>query len=246
MTGRTVRFDPHVHTDASHDATGSVEEVLDRCEEAALDAVAITDHDTAVAARRALEVADRYDVVVVPGVEISTAAGHLLALGVEREPPAGRPFAATVEWVRERGGLAIVPHPFQRTRHGVPERAIRDCDGIETRNAWAVTGVRNRRAAAFARREGYPALGASDAHWPATVATAHTAVSVEGVATADRVLGAIADGRCRPAGRTASNGAYLRKTAENVRRTTRVSRRRFGALADRLRTRPTGSTGRDR
>lgn len=235
MTARTVRFDPHVHTDASHDATGSVEEVLARCEEGSLDAVAITDHDTAVAARRALEVADRYDVVVVPGAEISTAAGHLLALGVERDPPVGRPFAATVEWVRERGGLAIVPHPFQRSRHGVPERVIEDCDGIEVHNAWAVTGVRNRRAAAFARREGHPALGASDAHSPATVATAHTAVSVEGVATADRLLEAIAAGRCRPAGGTATNGAYLRKTAENVRRATRAGCRRVGGLLARVR-----------
>lgn len=73
MSGRTVDFDPHVHTDASYDADGTVGEVLGHCHNSPLDAVAITDHDTTVAAREALERQHRYDVTVVPGVEVSTA-----------------------------------------------------------------------------------------------------------------------------------------------------------------------------
>jgi len=45
-TARRVRFDPHVHTKASHDARGTVEAVLEACRDRGLDAVAITDHDT--------------------------------------------------------------------------------------------------------------------------------------------------------------------------------------------------------
>jgi predicted metal-dependent phosphoesterase TrpH len=57
-------------------------------------------------------------------VEVSTAHGHLLAIGVDRMPPRGRPYGETVGWIRDRGGVAIVPHPFQRSRHGVRQRNI--------------------------------------------------------------------------------------------------------------------------
>ena len=81
MTGRTVRLDAHVHTDASYDAEGTVREVLAYGHNADIDAIAVTDHDTTVAARRALELQGAYDVTVLPGVEVSTAAGHVLGLG---------------------------------------------------------------------------------------------------------------------------------------------------------------------
>jgi len=212
MTGQVVRFDPHVHTSASADGTGSVENVLTSCRDRGLDAVAITDHDTTTAARRALDIQDRYDVLVVPGVEISTADGHLLALGIVADPPRNRPLATTVDWIRDRDGLAIIPHPFQRTRHGVSRHVIDDCDGIETFNAWAMTGLQNHRAAALANRRGYPGLGASDAHRPGMVGTAHTELVVEEL-TEEALLAAIAAGRCRAVGQSTTIGAYLRKFA---------------------------------
>jgi predicted metal-dependent phosphoesterase TrpH len=215
-----LRFDPHVHTGASYDAAGSVEAVLARCQERHLDAVAITDHDTTAAARRAAALGERYGILVVPGVEISTADGHLLAVGVTAEPPTGHAFASAVEWVRARGRLAVVPHPFQRSRHGVDRQSLGDCDGIEVFNAWAVTGLQNRRAAALARRRGYPELGGSDAHRPGRVGTAYTEVHAAD-ATVEGVLDAIADGRCRAVGDSLPFRSCVRKYT--------------GALARRLR-----------
>jgi predicted metal-dependent phosphoesterase TrpH len=57
-------------------------------------------------------------------VEVSTAHGHLLAIGVERMPPRREPYDETIEWIHEHGGVAVVPHPFQRSRHGVRQRHI--------------------------------------------------------------------------------------------------------------------------
>ncbi len=230
-----IRFDPHVHTDASYDASGSVEEVLRQGRERGLDAVAITDHDTTAAARRAGDLESEYDVHVIPGVEISTADGHLLALGVTADPPVDRPLTETVEWTRERDGLAIVPHPFQRTRHGVGRRAIADCDAVEVFNAWAMTGLQNRRAGAFARRRGYPGLGSSDAHRPEMVGTAHTELLVDDPEpTTGTILEAIAHGRCQAVGRSATNGEYLRKHADCLDRWTRFTGRWLGRLGGRL------------
>jgi predicted metal-dependent phosphoesterase TrpH len=180
MTGtRTVvRIDPHVHSDDSYDCHEPVELILEHVRDIDLDGVVITDHDTIEASKRAAELAPRYGLVGIPGVEVSTAHGHLLAIGVDECPAKGRPIAETVERIRDLGGVAIVPHPFQRSRHGVRKRHIGECDGIEVYNSMAFTGYRNRRARMFAERRGYPKLGASDAHHIRNVGRAFTEVAV--------------------------------------------------------------------
>jgi len=173
-----LQLDLHVHTSHSYDGAGPVRAVLAAARDAGLDGLAVTDHDTAAGARRAVELAPEYGLFVLPGVEVSTRDGHLLGLGIDRAPPTGRPMAETVRAVREAGGVAVVPHPFQRSRHGAGRRAIRraDPDAIETFNAHLLTGLRNRRAARFAARTDRPAVGGSDAHRPGTVGRAHTVV----------------------------------------------------------------------
>lgn len=216
MARTNVRFDPHVHTEASYDATGTVDAVLESASRAGLDAVAITDHDTTVAARAAIEHAPAYDLTVVPGVEISTRDGHVLALGVVDRPPVGASFQTTVSRIREAGGLAVVPHPFQRSRHGVPKRKLADCDGIEVFNPWAMTGIQNRRAARYARRRSYAHLGGSDAHEPSDVGRAHTAVTVSDVAgggpvSASALLDAVGGGGTMAVGQRTPARRYLAK-----------------------------------
>ncbi len=120
----TLHIDPHVHSEASYDATDPVELILEQAAEIGLDAVVITDHDTIEESLRAAELAPLYGLVGIPGVEVSTAEGHLLAIGVEEMPPKRRSYGETIEWVHDRGGVAIVPHPFQRSRHGVRKRVL--------------------------------------------------------------------------------------------------------------------------
>ncbi|WP_135364816.1 PHP domain-containing protein [Halosimplex halophilum] len=177
---RTITLDAHVHTDASYDCSAAPERVVDAALSAGLDAVAVTDHDTVAGVGPTVEAAAGTDLLVVPGVEVSTADGHLLALGVDRAPAPDRPLAETVAAVRAAGGVAVVPHPFQVSRHGVRQSVLADCDvdGVETRNAVAVTGYGNRRARRFAAAEGYPTVGGSDAHRPGLVGRAFTSVTL--------------------------------------------------------------------
>ncbi|WP_415379410.1 CehA/McbA family metallohydrolase [Halosimplex sp. TS25] len=177
---RTITLDAHVHTDASHDCSATPDAVVAAAVAAGLDAIAITDHDAAGGARRAVAAAEGTDLLVVPGVEVSTADGHLLALGVAETPDPGLPLATTTELVRDDGGVAIVPHPFQVSRHGVRRAALADCepDAVETLNAVAVTGAQNRRARRFAAAAGYPAVGGSDAHRPDLIGRAFTSVEL--------------------------------------------------------------------
>lgn len=177
----TVAIDPHVHSEASYDGREPVELLLEQADEIGLDGIVVTDHDRIDESIRAAELAPDYGLIGIPGVEVSTAAGHLLAIGVDERPDPGRPFAETVAAVRDLGGVAVVPHPFQRTRHGVRRRRLTDCDAIEVFNAWVFTGYRNRRAKRFARTRGYPGVAASDAHSATFLGRAYTEITVPGI-----------------------------------------------------------------
>lgn len=192
-----LKADLHVHSVGSYDGSASVDEILDAAVDAGLDAVAITDHDEI---EESLEAADRAGdrgLVGVPGVEVSTADGHLLALGVDERPSAGEPVGETVERVRELGGAAVVPHPFQRTRHGVG--AVEDVDAVETYNSRLFTGLANRRARRFARKNGLPELAGSDAHIAEMVGRAYTVIDSE--PDADALVEAIKQGRTETHGK---------------------------------------------
>ncbi|WP_129112764.1 CehA/McbA family metallohydrolase [Halegenticoccus tardaugens] len=216
-----VRIDPHVHTADSYDSEESVERVLDRARAVDLDGVVVTDHDAIGASRRAAALASSYGLLGLPGVEVSTADGHLLALGVDRVPEPGHPLSETLATVRSLGGVGVAPHPFQRLRHGVRASAIDACgdrlDGIEAYNAHTVTGVRNAQAAAFADERGYPQFGGSDAHRAELVGRGYTEVAVDDPTDPTAVLAAMRAGRTRGGGSRISVGGYVKKYARNAR-----------------------------
>ncbi|WP_276300314.1 PHP domain-containing protein [Halorussus lipolyticus] len=202
----TVAIDPHVHSEGSYDGHEPVELLLEQASDIGLDGIVVTDHDTIAESLRAAELAPQYGLVGIPGVEVSTAAGHLLAIGVEERPEPHRPLDETVEWIRDAGGTAVVPHPFQRTRHGVRKGHITDCDAIEVYNAWIFTGYRNRRARKFAAHWDYPGVAASDAHSAKYIGRAYTELTIEGVGSkadldSNRVVDAIGNGDAEVHGR---------------------------------------------
>ena len=126
MPSTLGRADLHLHTRAS-DGLMAARDLVDHVErQTDLDVIAITDHDEMSASLDAREWAVRqgYRVQVVPGVEVTTRDGHLLALFVEERPPALRNLQVTAEWVLARGGLCIAPHPFTRWTHSLSSRAL--------------------------------------------------------------------------------------------------------------------------
>ena len=174
--------DLHLHTRAS-DGLVAARELVDFVELATdLDLIAITDHDETSASLDGREWAARqgFRIEVVPGVEVTTLDGHLLALFIDERPPALRSVQYTAEWVRTRGGLCVAPHPVTRWTHSLNRRALSESiaagliTGVEVLNASLAGRGSRPHALRLAREHGLAEIGASDAHMTSMVGLART------------------------------------------------------------------------
>ena len=107
------KADLHIHTTYSMDGTASVREVLESAIRAGLDVIAVTDHNEVCGALEAREACARFGVEIVPGVEVSTRDGHLVALFVDQNIPRNMSIVETLLLISEMGGIAIAPPPQQ-------------------------------------------------------------------------------------------------------------------------------------
>jgi predicted metal-dependent phosphoesterase TrpH len=205
-----TRFDLHVHSAHSPDSHLALEEIVARLSYVGLRGFALTDHNTTAGHAALAQLQERYrSYLLVPGVEVSTAEGHLLALGVGASPPPRRPISETVEWVRARGGEAVPSHPFRRS-HGIGRRVAESLGvaALETRNGHN-SELTNLRAAELAARRGFGETGGSDAHAPGDLGRAYTEFEDE-VSGVDDVLEAIRRKRTRADGKSMPLGGRLR------------------------------------
>src|SRR5512142_621692 len=88
--------DLHIHTIYSYDGTATVPAVLTRAKQVGLDVIAITDHAEIKGALQAFDLAPAFDIEVIPGIEITTAEGDLLALFVTEKIEPGLPLIDTL------------------------------------------------------------------------------------------------------------------------------------------------------
>lgn len=168
--------DLHIHTIFSYDGTASVPAVLARAKRIGLDVIAITDHDEINGSLKALELAPKYGIEVIPGIEITTAEGDLLAFNIMEKIERGLPLVDTILKVGELGGFCVAPHPMAGG-FGIKSlsaysimKALRQREvaqiliGIETYNATTIDKMSNHYAHILGKHLGIARLGNSDAH----------------------------------------------------------------------------------
>lgn len=169
--------DLHVHTTYSWDGTMTPAAALQAASAAGINVIAITDHDEIRGAHVAHDLAGRYGVEVIPGIEITTADGHLLALFVNELIPTGLSLYETLACIGEQGGLAIAAHPSAPLASSLSLAAIKKAldnpdarkvlHGIESYNGGLPYRHSNTRVKAFADTLRHPLalVGNSDAHY---------------------------------------------------------------------------------
>ena len=139
--------------------------------------MALTDHNTIEGCIKAQKIAPK-DFLVIPGIEISTADGHLLAFNVTKSIQSGLSVEETVEHVIDAGGEPIVPHLFRLLSGIKKEKLIgiqTKVSAIEVFNGCSVPST-NLKTANVARAFNLGGTGGSDSHEPLYAGYAFTVV----------------------------------------------------------------------
>jgi predicted metal-dependent phosphoesterase TrpH len=181
-------IDLHCHSFFSGDGVSSPEENIAAARAKGLHGFALTDHNTSDGCRYLLDKGlmreDGQPVdgfLIIPGVEVTTAEGHLLCLGVILPYLKGRPAAEVCKLVHALNGVAIPPHPYDLFRAGIRQSVLEtlEIDALEVFNAATTFKRYNRMAFEYATMRGLPMTAGSDAHHAAAMGTAYTILHTE-------------------------------------------------------------------
>lgn len=164
MSSRNVlRAELHVHSSIS-DGRDNVKTILNAAVSKKVDVVSITDHDTVQGSLEAIEVTEEEHLPlrVIPGCEITTSSGHLLAYGITEDVEPKMSMKETCERVRTLGGVCFLAHPFDFIRGGSLRIAdFKVVDGVEVFNSKSCFNFLAKR---YAKKFSKPGIAGSDAH----------------------------------------------------------------------------------
>jgi hypothetical protein len=146
--------------------------------------VAVTDHDTTKGCSRIRKYAKNKDIVVINGIEFSTADGHLIGLGIdegiENNFKKYKTTAfETIDLIKDSGGVVYIPHPFDIKKEGIGTM-VKEVDGIiEVFNPFNMFGFEDKFAKLAAEKLNRPMAVGGDAHTPRMITSGITVVDCE-------------------------------------------------------------------
>lgn len=172
-----IKFDLHIHSIYSlYDAFSKPEQIVKMAVRRGLDGIAITDHDTVLGGLKTIEYAKRRhpQLKVIPGIEVKTEDGHILALGVKSwNNMKDLSTTEVIERISELGGISVAAHPFDGFwRAGLIEK-ITEFDCIEVLNG-KTRHINNFKAQMLSEKLDMPGIAGSDAHFIGHIGCAYT------------------------------------------------------------------------
>lgn len=187
-----IRADLHIHTIFSPDASIRPKTIVEQLfAHSHIKAAAITDHNTVKGYYKVLELAKNYsDILIIPGIEVSSNSGDLVLLGVAEVPPPPWTVENVVDFAHERGGLAVAAHPYRAFGLGDSTKNYK-IDAVETLNAGCSRQL-NILAEELANEMALPGVAGSDAHRANELWTAYS--EIQASMDLDEILRAIKRG----------------------------------------------------
>lgn len=187
-----IHADLHIHTTYSSDSAITPKTLVEKLvAHSFIKVAAVTDHDTVEGISVTQRLAAAYpDILIIPGVEISTAEGDLLILGTEEMPPKPWTVEVVLDFARERNCVSIVAHPYREYGMGDLARNYK-FDAVEVLNGVSSPSA-NKLAHDLAKLMGLPGVAGSDAHQPSELYTVYTEVQAD--LDVDDILKALKEG----------------------------------------------------
>ncbi|MCW4017844.1 MAG: PHP domain-containing protein [Candidatus Bathyarchaeota archaeon] len=187
-----IRADFHIHTTFSFDSAISPKTLVEKLvTHPSVKVAAVTDHNVINGLDTVRRLAAPYpDLLIIPGVEITTNQGDIVILGTEELPPKPWSVENVVDFAKETACVSVAVHPFREW--GLGELARNSgVDAIEVLNGassvWA-----NRQARDLAKTAGLPGIAGSDSHSPQDLFSVYTEVQAD--LSVDDILKAIRKG----------------------------------------------------
>lgn len=207
-----IKADLHVHTNCSSDSLITLDELVFYSKKAGLNAVAVTDHNRIDCS---LQLAERQDFLVIPGLEISSSDGHLVALNVKQLIPRGLSAKETIKRIHEAGGIAVACHPYAWFKDSLGSHVFDGFDAVETVNANSFPFRScSSKAAKVAQQLNLPCVGGTDAHYGPAIGCGYTVIEAE--PTLSSIIKAILGKKCRANGQAVSFKLNLEHTIQRL------------------------------
>jgi len=190
------RIDLHVHSKYSGDTDSEPEESILRAISLNLQGIAFTEHYSYAASEYTEGLREKYNdsILILRGVEFSTAEGHCLIFGADTDKLAIKyaPVGEVVRMVNQHGGVVIPSHPYRRG-NSLGDR-IHELAGISAVEGYNGCNMHafNVRAIEAAKIMNLPYTGGSDAHSPREVGSCFT--EFNGEVTYDNFIGVLRQG----------------------------------------------------
>ena len=205
-------IDLHAHTyPKSDDSFVSPDELVDAARQCGMDGICLTEHDDFWPWDAAQELSRRHGILVLPGAEINTDAGHVLVFGLDEYKFGMHKPGFLREEADQRGAVLVAAHPYRRRfladpgedpaarlemlKRALDDEMLRLFDAVESRNG---RGKDSENLFSDDLREGLrlPGTGGSDTHYLRQMGTAATLFERR-VASLDDLVVELKAGRMR-------------------------------------------------
>ncbi|MBW3013324.1 ADP-ribosylglycohydrolase family protein [Candidatus Woesearchaeota archaeon] len=170
------RIEMHSHTRNGKDCAMTNEQAITRAKEIGLDGIAITEHMSFEASESADNASALLSFPVIRGAEYHTDKGHFLIFGIDSDEVFRKfgkygPAQEIIDFVVEKGGVAIPSHPYKKdyTKKLCDDiYNIRNISAVEVLNG-QLSDEDNKKGQEAAAKLDLPGTGGSDAHCPGEV-----------------------------------------------------------------------------
>ena len=176
----------HIHSNYT-DGLYSVETILKEARKRKFDVISITDHNEIRGTIRAFELAKKYNLFAIPGIElyfkINNRIYDLLIYfkeirdlknfftnfrRVEEFIPCFKDINELVRKIKKYKGIIVIPHPYDNRKglfknNGLKENIFKNFDGVETIDAFN-SKIQNEKAENYFKNKEILKFGGCDLH----------------------------------------------------------------------------------
>ena len=208
-----LKADLHIHTYYSNrsqhlrwgkllgkliiDSKQSPKDVLEKAQKVGLNVISITDHDETEGCLEAMELAKDYPITVVPGIEITTGEGHVLAYGITSKIPHNLGIKKTLEEIKKSNGISVAAHPFSPQGIFYKKKNTKLASGFDAIEVSSyLKGSICLKSQAFAKEKKISVIAGSDSKYSDNIGSTYT--EIYSTNHIESLLNAIKNGKTKP------------------------------------------------